>query len=164
MVDSDSSPASVSADTEPTAADDKGAAKPGIHVFVYGSLKEGHPNHGVLKGSTFIGRTYIQGDYTMLDLGYFPGVVNLSGAGDGRIFGEVYTVDLDGLNSLDILEGHPDYFKREHLSTEFGRAWMYQLPDEYAEHYPTIKSGQWTPTKAERKFWAEQKDRDPSSA
>ena len=76
-------------------------------VFVYGSLKRGFGNHGVIKDQTFIGKAVtIDNDWEMFSLGGFPGVVK----GNKRILGEVYEVDDRGLSSLDELEGNGSFY------------------------------------------------------
>lgn len=74
-------------------------------VAVYGSLKSGHGNHGLLKGSIHVGNKVVEG-FDMFGLGSFPGIKPKEG---GKIFVEVYEVDDTTLERLDWLEGYsPD--------------------------------------------------------
>lgn len=86
-------------------------------VFVYGSLKKGGGNHGVLGRSKLIGEglTNSRG-FNMFD-GSFPFVTDdlIDTERAGSIMGEVYEVENDAvMNNLDRLEGVPHlYVRRE---------------------------------------------------
>lgn len=104
-------------------------------VFVYGSLKMGFGNHGVLQYSgaepVAEGMTLHDG-FSMESLGGFPGVY---ADGDMAIWGEVYEVTDEGLAACDRLEGHPRFYQRHEVEivTDEGdivTAWMYILPSE----------------------------------
>lgn len=72
-------------------------------VFVYGSLKRGLSNAGLLHGQRFMGTAVTRPRYRMFDWGGYPGMVER--AGDGlAIHGEVYEVDDACLADLDRLE------------------------------------------------------------
>lgn len=125
----------------------------GIRVFVYGTLKSGHCNHAALEGADFLGRCYIEGKYTMLDLGWYPAVVGDEGSEKGKIFGEVYRVNSEILFSLDLIEGHPRYYARSKIETPWKQAWCYFLPPTFADkEYAVVKNGMWRPTKEEKEF------------
>lgn len=103
-------------------------------VFVYGTLKAGHGNHEYYlagnSGAEFLGRCYIAGDYSMYTNGAFPMVVKGDDPdADRPIVGEVYAVDEATLDSLDLLEGHPEWYCREKVATPFKNAWVYIMPD-----------------------------------
>jgi gamma-glutamylaminecyclotransferase len=123
----------------------------GIRVFVYGTLKAGHPNHGPLEGAEFLGRCFIEGEYTLLNLGWYPGLV---AAGKGKVFGEVYRVDDDTLHTLDIVEGHPEFYERKKITTPWKKAWTYFLPPEYLEENEVVADGCWEPSDEEEEFRA----------
>lgn len=72
-------------------------------VFVYGTLKRGCPNSCLLETSEFIKSTKTKPEYTMLDLGYFPAVLE---GGNTSITGEIYEVDDKVLEALHNLEGY----------------------------------------------------------
>lgn len=80
------------------------------YVAVYGSLKKGFGNHRLLGAtSEFIGTGITEPKYKMYSLGGFPGLHS----GNDRIFVEVYLVDANKtLPNLDLLEGHPSWYKR----------------------------------------------------
>jgi gamma-glutamylaminecyclotransferase len=91
-----------------------------MKVFVYGSLKKGFYNHGLLSESTFIDNAMTLPKYTMYDLGGYPAIVEM---GDTPIFGEVYEVN--DIVRLDRLEGHPKWYRREQIPTHLGDVWVY---------------------------------------
>lgn len=103
-------------------------------VFVYGTLKKGRGNDRLLNGAKFLGNARTtSGAYTMYQGGY-PMVL-----ADGlfHISGELYEVDNPKiLESLDRLEGHPDFFHRHSVSVSdvHGQdhdAFMYVVPPRF---------------------------------
>lgn len=91
-------------------------------IFVYGTLKRGFRNHYILDGSKFIGEATTMDEYTMLDLGHFPGCVEEDFC---RIHGEVYEVDGTTLDRLDMLEDCPNLFYKSVVNTTLGECLMY---------------------------------------
>jgi len=87
-----------------------------MKVFVYGTLKQGYSNHGLLHSAKFIGGgVTVSGGFTMLN-GGFP--MCLSG-GLFKVKGELYEVqDQRTLDNLDRLEGVPSFFNRHDVSVE----------------------------------------------
>ena len=108
-------------------------------VFVYGSLKVGHYNHGLLSSAAFISTHITEPHFTLLDLGEYPAVLC---QGDTCIHGEIYSVDATTFIALDELEDYPDMYDRILIPTEFGEAWMYTLAQQ-DNNYPVIASGIW---------------------
>ena len=80
-----------------------------MRVAVYGSLRKGFGNHGLLEDSIYVGEGITEARYTMLHLGGFPGVVK---KGNTSITVELYDVDDETLRRLDRLEGHPNFYER----------------------------------------------------
>jgi gamma-glutamylaminecyclotransferase len=108
-----------------------------IKVFVYGTLKSGGEIRGLhqfVDGAVIVGKAYTTyPDYSMIDLGAFPGVLK---GGRHKIQGEVWEVDQDTFEDLDAMEGYPEFYNRELTETTQGRAWMYHLPrEDYADKY-----------------------------
>lgn len=98
------------------------------HVFVYGTLKAGKGNHGLLNGATFIGPGVTTQPFVMKD-GGFPAVLKTN---EGHpVVGEIYAITDDILAKLDSLEGHPNLFCREEIPVDIGDSgvlqtcWMY---------------------------------------
>ena len=99
-------------------------------VFVYGSLLSGMGNHDILANSKLLGATNSPRRFLMVDLGYFPGVIEDDFMGDS-VIGEVYEVDDVTLNRLNRLEGYNEIlpsggmYDRKEIDTEFGKALIY---------------------------------------
>lgn len=91
-------------------------------VFVYGTLKQGQPNHHVITGCK-------EGKYTLLGQGRtvskwplviaspfnIPYLLDIEGEGH-NIVGEVYEVNDALFADLDVLEGYPGYYDRRPIS------------------------------------------------
>ncbi len=107
-------------------------------VFVYGTLRQGESNHGLLAESERLGVTQTPPHYTLYDLGPYPAAI----PGHQAIIGEVYRVNDTTLNALDELEEVPVEYRREQVETAFGRAWIYLYQDESVLHR-LITSGDW---------------------
>ena len=108
-------------------------------VAVYGSLREGLHNHGVISrhDPEFVGLTRISG-FKMHSFGPYPFITH----GDGSVLAEVYRVpSTDCADDLDMLEGYPSYYDREQVETEFGTAWVYFIDGETG--YPEVPEGDW---------------------
>jgi gamma-glutamylaminecyclotransferase len=85
-------------------------------LFVYGTLKRGCSNHGLLAGQRFIGVARTAPGYRLYDLGSYPGLV--ADAADARgVIGEVWSVDPPALLRLDELEGVDEgLYRREPIA------------------------------------------------
>jgi len=76
------------------------------YIFVYGTLMKGQSNHNrYLSNAAFLGNGSIEG-FEMYDLGYYPGII----AGDGTVYGEVYSVSDAELSAINRLEGEGDLY------------------------------------------------------
>lgn len=90
-------------------------------IFVYGSLKKGFHNHDLLNGAKFLGHYVTRNDYyVMTGKGHgFPFVYKMPNHWQaGYISGELYEVSAEQLEDLDILEGHPLFYKRTLISLQ----------------------------------------------
>lgn len=130
----------------------------GIRVFVYGTLKATHPNYDLLspgkfKDNEYIGRCWIKGPYKMRDLTWFPGVqYTLDPSDVQKIYGEVYRIDYETLQRLDILEGNGNFFTRTQVETPWKKAWIYMIPQASCSDRPVVPEGVWQPTATELQF------------
>lgn len=99
-------------------------------VFVYGTLKRGCRNHYVLHSARFLGEARTEPLYLLVDCGSYPGLVNASVAREGQaIQGELYRVDAQLLDALDIFEDAPREFIRAPIELQDGamaHAYFYQ--------------------------------------
>jgi gamma-glutamylcyclotransferase (GGCT)/AIG2-like uncharacterized protein YtfP len=112
-------------------------------LFVYGTLKRGGCRHGPLAGQRFLGETRSRPMYALYDLGNYPGLTMDADAGQA-VHGEVYEVEETLLSWLDIVEGSPDWFKREPIEVAgFSEpVWAYFYQGDPAS-VPRIASGRW---------------------
>lgn len=125
-------------------------------IFVYGTLKSGRGNNGLLRGATLIGKALLHTSYTLHDFGGFPGLVRTKRDEHKVVGGEVWEVDSETLESVDGLEGHPGWYTREPVNTSLGEAWVYTLPDgtRYSTT-PKVEVPFWRQTPDEEKFLEE---------
>lgn len=117
-------------------------------IAVYGSLLKGFGNHRLIQDSKYIGDGLTKPEYTMVSLGGFPGVIK---NGNNSIYFQVYELDDETFKRVDRLEGHPAFYKRDIIETEYGDVWMYFLDESYLEH-EKVESGNWLKYKNEREY------------
>lgn len=90
-----------------------------LRVFVYGTLKQGFPNHArYLSDADLLGTFRTRERYRLVLNGERFSPCLLAGAGQGRqVTGEVYAVDLQELQQLDRLEriDLPDGYRRHRI-------------------------------------------------
>lgn len=118
-------------------------------VAVYGSLREGLGNHRVIAGNEFVVQTTLSGNYRMVSLGGFPGVMPTENP-TAPIVVEVYRVESpDRMQSLDWLEGYRgpgenNFYDRQTVKLDNGMEAMIYLLDEkeYGNHTP-VEDGDW---------------------
>lgn len=113
-------------------------------VFVYGSLRRQHGNFRILERSnaTHVGDYTLQLPYQMYSMGAFPALVEVFNTLN-HITGEVYEVTPEGMQSLDWLEGYPNFYDRTLVQTPSGGAWVYHLADRDVGSLPVVESGDW---------------------
>jgi len=96
-------------------------------VFVYGTLRNGHSNHHLLKEAFCFGTGSTEASYAMYLISGYPYVT--SSESRYPIVGELYAVDDDTLKILDSMEGHPRYYERRETTVivcgDNHVAWMY---------------------------------------
>lgn len=74
---------------------------PGVHLFVYGTLRRGLRLHRFLAGSRFVAEATLRG--RLYDVGTYPALVLDR---EGQVWGEVWEVDATTLARLDRVEDH----------------------------------------------------------
>lgn len=117
-------------------------------VAVYGSLRKGMGNHGIISGNEFYKQDTLTGNFRMVSLGGFPGVVRTEEV--ATIVVELYKVQTQAaLSRLDMLEGYrgPDqsnFYTREEVVTDTGEVCdIYLLDEESYGSYERVDSGDW---------------------
>jgi gamma-glutamylcyclotransferase (GGCT)/AIG2-like uncharacterized protein YtfP len=85
-------------------------------VFVYGTLKRGYGNHGILSDAIFLGKATTKKKWAMIDNanGSFPYMLEENEKGY-HVEGEVYLVDDSELQNLDFLEGYPTHYTKQDI-------------------------------------------------
>ena len=112
------------------------------YLFVYGTLKRGRTNHYLLQDAVFVGEAVTKEKYAMYE-NVIPYVVK--GKRVSPIKGEVYEVSLQTLKKVDLLEGHPRFYKREKVkvvlinSGKELNAWMYFWRNSAPDFFDLVK-------------------------
>ena len=96
-----------------------------VNVFVYGTLKSGEANHGVMKSADgeFIAATKLPG-YYMVNTPWYPFAAKSDNEND-YIEGELYKVPMEKLHILDTLEGYPQLYDRDVVEVKGMDAFVY---------------------------------------
>jgi len=106
-----------------------------IKIFVYGTLKRGHYNHGRCgldgAGVSFIGQEYIDG-YTLYRRYNLPYAVKEKGK---RIKGEVYEVPFDVYDQIYWMEVGAGYYVEEVNGIRFFAHERYNMCMEIGEEF-----------------------------
>ena len=114
-----------------------------MKVFVYGTLMSGDYNHSLMKEDScvFLKEAITKREFILYDLGGFPGMVK---GGNDSIIGELYEACSATIRRMDILEGHPQFYRRSTIELQCGeKAQTYILDKGYIRGCPIIKSGSW---------------------
>lgn len=90
------------------------------NVFVYGTLKYGYGNNTLLRNSTFLRESRLEGFQLYRNYPSFP-VAHYCDEGS-YIHGELWQVDNDTLRRLDALEGEGYMYNRIHVYSECGHS------------------------------------------
>jgi gamma-glutamylcyclotransferase (GGCT)/AIG2-like uncharacterized protein YtfP len=113
------------------------------YVFVYGTLMSGFGNNRLLKKSPMISTGTTEDKY-ILRASSLPFLVEEDGK--SYVTGEIYEVTSKTLSNLDLLEGHPDWYKRKVITVidELGdkyKAWAYFVTMSGTIGCETVESG-----------------------
>ena len=108
-----------------------------IAVAVYGTLKGGYGNNFILEDATLVGKGKTADKYPLIiRQGGLPFLLYKLDKGY-NVDVEVYLVNKKILRRLDILEGHPEWYRRREISVVIDEidtainAWVYFGPNEY---------------------------------
>lgn len=96
-----------------------------FNVFVYGTLKQGEANHGVMTSADgeFLTTAKLPG-YYMVNTPWYPFAAK-SDNDDDYIEGELYKVPAEKLHILDRLEGYPQLYDRDTVNVKDLDAFIY---------------------------------------
>ena len=102
-------------------------------VAVYGTLKKGfHNNHSYLRNSKFLGKGYTKDKYPLVVSG-LPYLIDKKDKGT-NVRVDVFKVDDKTFKDLDMLEGHPRWYRRRQIPINVNNkvinAWIYFNPTE----------------------------------
>lgn len=109
-------------------------------VAVYGSLRKGMGNHGLLDNdeSVLLSTEQIPG-FEMYSYGAYPFIRPADT--EQPITIEVYAVSSSVMQRLDRLEGYPSFYNRKLVQTSKGQAWIYFI-DQPGNNRP-VQHGDW---------------------
>lgn len=111
-----------------------------IRIFVYGTLMREQANSRVLEGETYLGPAKTKAMYSLLNLGGCPGMV----PGDMSVSGELYEIRRGMLILLDMIEGHPNLYRRERIFLDNSEEVIsYIFQNNFSFPCPEIASGDW---------------------
>ena len=113
----------------------------GSLVSVYGTLRPGHGNNGLLRGAKHLGTGKTQNKF-LLSASGVPFVSPRKGlAGSNHVTVDTYIVDDKEFADLDMLESHPQWYMRQKTNVVLGgsliRTWLYFNDDIGQEIIPT---------------------------
>lgn len=114
-------------------------------LFVYGTLKRGQRNHGLMRETRFLSEAVTEPRYTLLDLGSFPGMFP---GGSTAVHGELYEVGPELLARLDRHEGVPRFYIRTtvHMAERTCvQSYLLVDPDRIRDGLP-VCDGTWIPS------------------
>lgn len=111
-------------------------------LFVYGTLRVGQGNwvrH--LRHHTPVAEDVRTRDvFTLVSMGGFPGMVK---GGTTSVVGDLFDISSETQDRLDMLEGHPDFYRRSLIELEDGLQVQAYLAPTSAHKRPVIQSGDW---------------------
>lgn len=114
-------------------------------LFVYGSLKRGCENAGLLEGAAYLGqRTTAEGYALVSYIDGFPALFREQ-VGRGQVTGELYVVGEALLVELDAFEDCPTLYQRRAIDlADDEEAFAYVIAAEEASRFSLVPSGTWS--------------------
>jgi gamma-glutamylcyclotransferase (GGCT)/AIG2-like uncharacterized protein YtfP len=94
-------------------------------IAVYGSLREGMGNYGLIAHAIKLSTEDVELPFAMADLGGFPGLYPSEEKHKIKI--EVFEVDENTFKNVERLEGYPNFYDRANIDTSVGTAGIYFL-------------------------------------
>jgi gamma-glutamylcyclotransferase (GGCT)/AIG2-like uncharacterized protein YtfP len=112
-----------------------------MKLFVYGTLRKGQAAHDLLDGAEFVTSAWTQAEFTFVDMGGYPGLVD---GGRTAVFGEIYEVQAATLTMLDRYEDVPHLYIRVTRVVAGHEVALYLLPEEQAAGRARLGGGDWS--------------------
>lgn len=115
-------------------------------LFVYGTLLRGEGNHDFLTegpGAHFVRVARTLPAYRLVAVGAFAGFPGLLLGGSTAVDGEVFEVGAAVLSRVDMLEGHPRFYRRTPIVLEDGETVETYLLPKAPGGSTDIVSGSW---------------------
>ena len=104
------------------------------NVFVYGTLKQGHANNGLMRNSELIEQEAYVKDMSLINARAYPFAIDKK---NSFLLGELYRVTKERMKLLDSLEGYPTMYNRKKVEVyevrtgyRIGTAWIYFIDDK----------------------------------
>ncbi len=114
-----------------------------IKFFTYGTFRQRECRHDILQKfkPEFLKTTTTAPEYKLFNLGSFPGMIE---NGDKEVIGELYNISEGALSTLDMIEGHPAFFRRKEIKLSDGTCAISYLFPHSTNNYDEIVSSDWT--------------------
>jgi gamma-glutamylaminecyclotransferase len=110
-------------------------------LFVYGTLRQGEPRHGLLGGADLIGAALTPPAFHLVDVGPYAALVP---GGATAVVGELYRVTLAVRRTIDVELQVPILFKREPIQLADGaEADAYVLTTDQVRGRRRLGHGDW---------------------
>lgn len=110
-------------------------------LFVYGSLRQGEPHHGLLAGARLIGMASTPPAFHLVEVAPYAALVR---GGPTAVTGELYDVDLQMRRTIDVERQVPLLFTRETIELAAGiSADTYLLTTEQVRGRRRLAHGDW---------------------
>ena len=104
------------------------------NVFVYGTLKQGHANNGLMETSELIEQEAYVKNMSLINARAYPFAIDKE---NSFVLGELYRIPKQRMALLDLLESYPTMYNRKKLKIyevrtgyRIGTAWIYFVDDK----------------------------------
>lgn len=96
-----------------------------LRIAVYGSLREGMGNSGLLNTARKLSTEVVTLPFEMIDMGGFPGLVKSEE--QKQVVAEIYEVDEVTYKRVERLESYPSFYTKHTVETTQGATEIYVL-------------------------------------